>query len=766
MKKVITLVLLAALLAGLGLAAIAAESAKGGTIRLEENSGTVSVVNASGKAQTVRSSMRLYNGYKVSTGTKSEAYISLDDSKVVKLDASTKVDVKQSGKQLEVSLSSGKLFFNVTRPLKADETLNITSSTMVTGIRGSYGWVTPTEVGLMHGHVTVTCRNPYTGETRVTELFSGERVYFDPDPQVVSADPALKEIDFIKEPITNGDVPAIVVREMKDDQEGLCDPVIDDVPTVDVPELLASLPELEQKEREEEAEAEQAMQKALREEEASMSGDAVDQVFESSYPADGGDDSGSSSSGSGSSSGSETPPETKYTVTLSFPSSVTVSASAAETSSGSGQYEVTEGEEFVFTVIPDSAHAVFNDDIGVALESGTELPQKQVGSNVECSVTVTNDVTITCDRIYAIESHIDQTIVDDEPYIAAVDATMDSSVSLPSGSVIRVPEGGALIVTGTGTTLTVEDGADLNIEGSFVLEEDATLINYSTSSVHVFMNGVFTQNGSIENYGRIYVEGEISGAGSYGGVRNTGTFEVAEGGKADIKNVYNGEMSYAAHDDRATLKNGGDLSIQMLVNNGTIANSGTMNVSYTVTNCYQITNDGTFNNEAAMNNGDSGFDPEWGYGTFINNGTFVNNHTLKNYSFNTFVNNGTFNNTIDGYVKNSGSFSNEGAISNQGSVISVGPLDGSGSVSGTPVDETGKYVFRFDNNGGYGVTTGDYELEPGETVAPKYSPPDSSLLKKDGYTLTGWCSDRACTNEWNIKTDPVQSDMVLYARWE
>ncbi|MBE6994324.1 MAG: hypothetical protein E7423_06785, partial [Ruminococcaceae bacterium] len=55
---------------------------------------------------------------------------------------------------------------------------------------------------------------------------------------------------------------------------------------------------------------------------------------------------------------------------------------------------------------------------------------------------------------------------------------------------------------------------------------------------------------------------------------------------------------------------------------------------------------------------------------------------------------------------------------------------------------------------------------PGDTVAPTASPPESSVLEREGYTLTGWCTDREGKNEWGIKTDPVVSDMTLYPRWE
>ena len=89
------------------------------------------------------------------------------------------MEIKKSGKKLEVSLTSGQIYFNVTEPLKVDESLNIRTSTMVTGIRGSFGWVNLTRMGLMHGHVTLTCTNPETGETRVTEVYTGEKVSYE-----------------------------------------------------------------------------------------------------------------------------------------------------------------------------------------------------------------------------------------------------------------------------------------------------------------------------------------------------------------------------------------------------------------------------------------------------------------------------------------------------------------------------------------------------------------------------------------------------------
>ncbi len=231
--------------------ALAASDAVGTTLRLVEHSGTVTVKNASGKAVSVRDEMRLYNGYSVETGAKSSASVSLDGTKAVKLDSSGKCEVKKTGKQLEVALVKGSLFFSVDSPLKTDETFTVRTSTMTTGIRGSFGWINPREANLLHGHAVVVCTNPVTGETRTTELTSGEAVRYEPETAAV-ADPSLREINFDKRAIENEDVPAVAREELAADpvkQEQLAQ----DVPALDAEALAESA---EEKRAEEDAAAE------------------------------------------------------------------------------------------------------------------------------------------------------------------------------------------------------------------------------------------------------------------------------------------------------------------------------------------------------------------------------------------------------------------------------------------------------------------------------------------------------------------------------
>lgn len=152
------------LILALGLPAKAADTASGADLRLTATEGTVTLKNSSGKTLSVRDNMKLYSGYVLSTSAKSYAYVTLDSTKVVKLDASTKVEIRKSGSKLEMLVSAGKLFFNVKAPLSSGESLNIRTSTMVTGIRGTSGLVEVRDgetsaVSIYDGQVTVTTPN-------------------------------------------------------------------------------------------------------------------------------------------------------------------------------------------------------------------------------------------------------------------------------------------------------------------------------------------------------------------------------------------------------------------------------------------------------------------------------------------------------------------------------------------------------------------------------------------------------------------------------
>ena len=140
MKKRLTAALLAVVMAA-GLLPLSACSggATAASMHLRRTEGTVSVSNSSGKDVPALDNLGLYSGYGVGTHSASYAWIDLDDVKLAKLDQNSEISIEKEGKNLEIEVKSGSLFFNVTEPLADDETMNIRTSTMLVGIRGTSG---------------------------------------------------------------------------------------------------------------------------------------------------------------------------------------------------------------------------------------------------------------------------------------------------------------------------------------------------------------------------------------------------------------------------------------------------------------------------------------------------------------------------------------------------------------------------------------------------------------------------------------------------
>jgi ferric-dicitrate binding protein FerR (iron transport regulator) len=152
-------------------------------MRLEKTVGDVKVVDSAGKASQIIEKMRLGSGDDVASAAKSYAFISLDDSKVVKLDANSEAVVKKNNKNYELVLEAGNLLFNVDSPLKSDEGFEIKSATMTMGIRGTFAQVQrksadTTDICLLEGSLSCTLTDPKSGKTQSIVLKPGDYAVF------------------------------------------------------------------------------------------------------------------------------------------------------------------------------------------------------------------------------------------------------------------------------------------------------------------------------------------------------------------------------------------------------------------------------------------------------------------------------------------------------------------------------------------------------------------------------------------------------------
>ncbi len=219
MQRIMLMVLIVCMVFGNGIMAYADEAAAS-TMRLTKAQGTVSVTNKNGRNMGTQNDMKLFNGYQLATSEVSYAWINLDDSKLVKMDAVSEVEIQKKGKDLEILLNSGNLLFNVSESLKADETLNIRTSTMVTGIRGTAGYVKVidskrTQVYVLTGRVECSVMDPVSGQVKDIFLNAGQMAEFVVYDQTRAGD----KCDIIIGQVTEQNVDGFVAVELINDPE-------------------------------------------------------------------------------------------------------------------------------------------------------------------------------------------------------------------------------------------------------------------------------------------------------------------------------------------------------------------------------------------------------------------------------------------------------------------------------------------------------------------------------------------------------------------
>lgn len=153
------------------------------TMRLLRIEGTVNLEDSKGSSKPVIDNLRFRSGDALNTGADGLASIGLDDSKIVTLQNDSRAEFKKKRKQLELKLTKGAVFFNVTEKLKEDEKFEIKTSTMTAGIRGTSGIVyydskdsNRESVMVTDGEINVSATNPKDNVTRLVKVTGGQKV--------------------------------------------------------------------------------------------------------------------------------------------------------------------------------------------------------------------------------------------------------------------------------------------------------------------------------------------------------------------------------------------------------------------------------------------------------------------------------------------------------------------------------------------------------------------------------------------------------------
>lgn len=214
-KNIIIAVILAVIIAVVVGLLIRKNAISATTMRVIRYEGTVNLKD-DGVLKTLRENLRLNSGNEIDTDAQSLVSISLDESKVVTVDELSSADFSQSGKNLNLNLKSGSLYFDVQKPLAADENFDISTSTMIVGIRGTSGWVSCVNgvesFILTDGHVHIIGTNPVTGEVKEIDVNPGQRVTV-----YLYNDKTVDSIIFTVEDITERQAPEFILNILRND---------------------------------------------------------------------------------------------------------------------------------------------------------------------------------------------------------------------------------------------------------------------------------------------------------------------------------------------------------------------------------------------------------------------------------------------------------------------------------------------------------------------------------------------------------------------
>lgn len=428
----------------------AIESAEAAVMQLMKMEGEVAISNASGRDISLIENMNLYNGYFTSTEETSYAWISLDSERLAKLDAVSETQVRKNGKKLEILLNSGNLYFDISEPLTEEETLNIRTSTMVMGIRGTSGWVKVidrwhSQVYILEGTVQCSVMDPVTNQIKSTTLTSGQMAEF----VVYGQDQQGDKCDILMQGYTEGDIDGFALVELVQDAS-LCGQILD-ASGLDIAGMAGDAQQRLFSDQAEMSGSLEGMNSRLADQESYIS---QDPVWTGGVPASDGQDENSGDDTDGIAEGADDGSSPDSGGGGSSAAGETVGGQDAGTAAVSG--DTRAGAD-----TPSSGNSSSGSGGSSAPETpGSTTPDTPEQNSAPVTLNPADGATAADVNTQLSQDNVNQVVVQPDP------AGGNSTLTVDSGSTMNIP---------SEKTLTVEEGAALNVEEGATVEVDGTL---------------------------------------------------------------------------------------------------------------------------------------------------------------------------------------------------------------------------------------------------------------------------------------------------
>lgn len=186
-------------------------------VRLLHSEGEVTLTDDNGNEKSMLEDMNLFTGYVLKTGGDGLVKLGLDETKLVTLNNNSELGFEKHNKEMKLKLNEGQLYFNVQEKLAEDEKLEVETSTMVVGIRGTSGLINANEnaITITDGEVEVYGTNNVTGGKNSITLYGGQTVTIVFDNNKEGADSVI----FTIEDAHIEDLPDFALKEILQDED-------------------------------------------------------------------------------------------------------------------------------------------------------------------------------------------------------------------------------------------------------------------------------------------------------------------------------------------------------------------------------------------------------------------------------------------------------------------------------------------------------------------------------------------------------------------
>lgn len=331
-----------------------------------------------------------------------------------------------------------------------EETLNIRTSTMVMGIRGTSGWVKVidrwhSQVYILEGTVQCSVMDPVTNQIKSTTLTGGQMAEF----VVYGQDQQGDKCDILMQGYTEGDIDGFALVELVQDAS-LCGQILD-ASGLDIAGMAGDAQQRLFSDQAEMSGSLEGMNSRLADQESYIS---QDPVWTGGVPASNGQDENSGDDTDGIAEGADDGSSPDSGGGGSSAAGETVGGQDAGTAAVSG--DTRAGAD-----TPSSGNSSSGSGGSSAPETpGSTTPDTPAQNSAPVTLNPADGATAADVNTQLSQDNVNQVVVQPDP------AGGNSTLTVDSGSTMNIP---------SEKTLTVEEGAALNVEEGATVEVDGTL---------------------------------------------------------------------------------------------------------------------------------------------------------------------------------------------------------------------------------------------------------------------------------------------------